>query len=650
MAAVSSAQPSRVASPDVIDVDALEDEPIVYTGYRGRPVSLAVAGPSSGPTSSTQNVQDEEILFTGYRRRSPRRASRPTGSAQAGPSGGSSSSRNNVIIVDCDEEVPLSRSSRHSHRNRSRLFSPPPPAARRGHTPGVPPLPPHLASQSSLPRRRRNADVPPPIRPISHPLPFEASMATSGSRARAAPRHDSLAPAPAPRSHHQPSMGLGGALIALNRQNAIEEANRANRERERAPRGFNLPTFTEILRRMTGFGEPEGGVAPSEDTGGGWRTRLWPFNWNHPVLDADNDFVSSLADDDALFGLPERQHRARRTFDLDQFGPGAAGLGAAKVVHWRREYTHPWKLAPGFTHDFAPSEDPSTASGTASPVIHLDDDGAGPSGSASTSSSATAVETTLVCARCLDPLVLAPLDDISSQSEELKMRRVWALRCGHMLDGKCVAELMIPPKALAPSVSTEPSEERLVAHGKGKGKAREDGDVPSAAAFGDEAPAALAAPMSDRKGKRKAVDPPESEASPKRPALSPAAEPEPNSMRSRLRSHARAGADVSPSSSGAPGGPAHVTAAEPEPYSSPSRRGRRQPGTSAAASAAGQGQSQSRARVKGKARAKVERKPPIEAEHEWKCPVAGCGCVHYSVRVEGVWKTDETRGAIALFV
>ncbi|KAI9057335.1 hypothetical protein FKP32DRAFT_1598425 [Trametes sanguinea] len=649
MAAASSTQPPRVASPDIIDVDALEDEPIVFTGFRSQPRPHPVAGPSSGPSSSAQNMQDEEIMFTGYRRRSPRRASRSTASAQAGPS----SSRNNVIVVDSDEELPLSNASRHSNRNRSRLFSPPPPAAQRGHTPGVPPLPPHLASQASLPRRRRNPDVPPPIRPISHPLPFEASMAPAGSRARAAPRHDPAAPAPAPRSHHQPAMGLGGALIALNRQNAIEEANRANRERDRAPRGFNLPTFTEILRRMTGFGEPEDGAARPEGASGGWRSRLWPFNWNHPVFDPDND------GGDLLFSLAERQDRAGGALYVEHYGTDVVGLGAEKVAYWRREYTHPWRLAPGFTHDFAPAEDPSAPSGSASPVIHLDDDGAGPSSAGSASSSATAVETTLVCARCLDPLVLAPLDDASAQSEELKMRRVWALRCGHMLDGKCVAELMIPPEAPAAPVSMEPPEEQLAANSKGKGKALEAGDAPTAPADRGEAPAAVEALVSDRKGKRKAVDPPESEASPKRPALAPAAEREPNSMRSRLRSHARAGADVSPSTSGAPGGPAHVTAAEPErePYSSPSRRGRRQPpGTSAAASAAGQGQSQSqsqsraRAKGKGKARAKVERKPPIEAEHEWRCPVAGCGCVHYSVRVGGVWKTDETRGAIALFV
>ncbi|CDO74934.1 hypothetical protein BN946_scf184945.g6 [Trametes cinnabarina] len=364
------------------------------------------------------------------------------------------------------------------------------------------------------------------------------------------------------------------------------------------------------------------------------------------MSEADNDFVSPFENDDAWFGPPDRPDRLRFGFDPSRYGPAPE-----KIALWRREYTHPWKLTPGFTYDFAPSEDPTITSGNTSPPIYLDEDGAGPSSSASTSSSATAVETTLVCARCLEPLVLAPSNDTSYQSEEMKMRRVWALRCGHMLDGKCVADLMVPPEAPAESVSMEPTEEQLIANAKGKGKAREgaDIDMPHAVAGEGDVPLAEETAIPDRKGKRKAVEPPESQAPPKRPALASAAKPEPNSIRSRLRSHGRAGADESPSSSGAP---AYVTAAaaENDSFSSSTRRGRRQPGTSPVSTAQTQSQTRSRAKGKGKGKAKVEQKPLIEAEHEWKCPVAGCGCVHYSVRVNGVWKTDETRGPIALFV
>ena len=44
------------------------------------------------------------------------------------------------------------------------------------------------------------------------------------------------------------------------------------------------------------------------------------------------------------------------------------------------------------------------------------------------------------------------------------------------------------------------------------------------------------------------------------------------------------------------------------------------------------------------------KKPAIEAAHEWMCPVPGCGRVHYGVRVQGEWKNDEGRGAIALYI
>ena len=57
-----------------------------------------------------------------------------------------------------------------------------------------------------------------------------------------------------------------------------------------------------------------------------------------------------------------------------------------------------------------------------------------------------------------------------------------------------------------------------------------------------------------------------------------------------------------------------------------------------------------RRRGKGKGRAKAPRGPVIEAEHEWVCPVGGCGRMHTSVRIAGEWRHDEKRGGIALFV
>ncbi|KAH9902980.1 hypothetical protein C8Q73DRAFT_785591 [Cubamyces lactineus] len=688
MAAVSSSRSSRIASPEIIDVDALDDDGIVYAGYNQRLAPQPVAGPSAGPSSSAHSSHDDEVTYTGFRVRSPRRASRARSSAQAGLPAGSSG--DNAIVLDDDEYVPGPSSSRRSNRHRSRLFSPPPPPAQRGHTPGVPPLPPHLSAQASHPRRSRAHVVPPPIRPLSNPLPFEAGLPPA--RPRLPPRNEPPAPAAAPRSHHQPAMGLGGALIALNRQNALQEANRASRERERASRGFNLPSFTDILRRMTGFGDEGSEPARPDANGAGWRSRFWPWSWGLPSLEAEHDAPFPFDHEDAWLRVPDRPVDFR--FGGGGFEPGRFGPVPEKVPLWKPEYTHPYKLGPGFTHDFAPPEEPTSGPGS-SPIV-LDEDAAGPSNAGSSSSSATAIETTLVCARCLEPLVLAPAD--GSSSEDMKMRRVWALRCGHMLDGKCIAELMIPPEAPAAPMSAEPSEEQLVASGKGKGKALPDAD----SSMQWEMPVAQgSSPEPDRKGKRRMVDPPEGESPAKRPAPSasipPAAatatvsssstaEPQPNSIRSRLRSHARNVADVSPSEPSAPGPSAHVTptsafASAPQAAVAhagpPPRRSRRQSGILVPPPPAlpgaharhehrrdhgrdrGQGHGHGhghgghghgRSRGKGKGRAKVERPPVIEAEHEWRCPVAGCGCVHYSVRVEGVWKTDEGRGPIALFV
>ena len=100
---------------------------------------------------------------------------------------------------------------------------------------------------------------------------------------------------------------------------------------------------------------------------------------------------------------------------------------------YKRTFTHPPKVAPGFTHDLASSGDVEdlTAAGTSS----------GPSSST--------VDTVLVCAKCLDPLVMGSVPDD---------KRLWGLRCGHILDGKCVRELMRPADAQEGDDAKPPTE------------------------------------------------------------------------------------------------------------------------------------------------------------------------------------------------
>ena len=422
-------------------------------------------------------------------------------------------------------------------------------------------------------------------------------------------------------------MGFGGAILALNRQSALEEANR--RERDARSNAFNLPSFTEMFRRMTGAladsGAPEGPAAGASSGRTRWQ-RLWPWAFDEPDGEISHNlsFSPDISEDDMLFDLP-----------LHPLG-GPYRLSSDKQVHWRPEYTHPEKAVPGFTHDFAPAEgDQSSASGSASPIIVLDEDEAGPSHAGSSSASATAVETTLVCARCLDPLVLAAPHGASE--DERKKSRVWALRCGHMLDGKCISELYAPPPP-TPVVEEEPVK------GKGKGKARADPEVdadaspaePLAAAQSDEPTPSV----TDKKGKRKAVEPPEGESpspSPsKRTRFAEPAESEGNPIRSRLRSHTRLAAVPDTA-------PPEAASAATDPQPPPIRRNRR-------SGPSGSGSGAARGKGKGKGKARAMKKPAIEAEHEWMCPVPGCGRVHYGVRVQGEWKNDEGRGAIALFV
>ena len=387
------------------------------------------------------------------------------------------------------------------------------------------------------------------------------------------------------------------------------------RQEREVQNAFNLPSFTDIFRRFQSyrnrFTTPDN--APATGVGQSRWTRFMSWAYDDGERDAPRHH--------SPFALPEQW-----AGDLDAFGPMGElhRRQLEKPVHWRPEYTHPERAGPGFAFDFAPAD--AAPSTPVSPgVIVLDEDAAGPSSAASASSpSVAAVETTLVCARCLDPLVLAA--PTSASAEDRKRSRVWALRCGHMLDGKCVAELMLPsllPPPSPPQLDDPAGEDCLSDKGKGKARA--------------EAPASAL----DRKGKRKAVEPLQPETSPKRPALDWASEgtalssmeplvlepEENNSIRSRLRSRTRG----SGSGSLVPEG-----AVDPGTVERHRRRGA--------------GASRAAARGKGKARGRAEQRPVIEAEHEWVCPVSGCGRVHVSVRIQGEWRNDEKRGGIALFV
>lgn len=199
---------------------------------------------------------------------------------------------------------------------------------------------------------------------------------------------------------------------------------------------------------------------------------------------------------------------------------------------YKRTFTHPPKVAPGFTHDFAPSTDVEDLSAAG----------------ASSRSFTSAVDTVLVCAKCLEPLVMGHVPDD---------KRLWGLRCGHVLDGKCVRELMRPVDT-QDNGDSEPSAESTGKEEEGVTGELEQDSVPGESGgslFG-------------------------------------------NTLR-RLRS----GRVVATTTS----------------------------------------------RSKGKQKQKVQ-DSKVERVHEWTCPVSGCGRTHKTNLISGVWKPDQSEGAILMYV
>ncbi|KZT07604.1 uncharacterized protein LAESUDRAFT_736232 [Laetiporus sulphureus 93-53] len=574
---ISTAAPARPqrTSPEVIDVDAFEEDEVLFLGC-GSSQSRPPVEPGRSASVSSVGLSTQPIL-----------------------------------IVDSDEEQAPPRA------NRRRLISPPPRPVFGRFTPPVPPLPAQFAGQQSFPTgARNNRPHPPIVRPNAQPFAFEASLRQTPRRV---PTPVDLMPAAAPRSNHQPAMGFGGALIAMNRQNAIAEANRQREEEERFHR--QLPERGAGMRRfLPAFVEL-------------WQSRIWG------TAEHDN------ADSWLLNADPIHNILAEEAPGL-VFGFGTFGSrSSATEQYYKTIYTHAEKAQAGFTHDFAPAEGIPPSSQSSSTVIVLEDDDASEGGKGSvvaSSSSVIETSTTLVCARCMDPLVLPAAG--ATTDEERKTRKIWALRCGHMLDGKCVEELMCP----TPEQSNIVAEPELPAdpQGKGKGKVVEraraiDAERATSSQSSGKGKGKGKAPAStDRKGKGKATESPQIEtpmpgAFPESP-VKHETESTDDSIRSRLRPrHPRGPAEPGSSTTAESSSSAFPPLSTRPVRSLPRRRSTPAPAPM-------------RSRAKGKGRAR--NKPLIEAQYEWECPVVGCARVHASVFIDGEWKMEEERGAIAVFV
>jgi hypothetical protein len=203
----------------------------------------------------------------------------------------------------------------------------------------------------------------------------------------------------------------------------------------------------------------------------------------HMLLAHDLGLLPAGDDDDDRFGHPARPYAWQEILSRARHG-----RVRNQEEDYKPEYTHPGKPESGFTFDFAPPSSTEVSSShakgkaAAPPVIidleadvETDISRTGSSGAPS-SPGPSSFQTLLVCAKCLDPLVLGA----GLVGEEVRTSKVWALRCGHLIDGKCLDFVGVPVTGHVDLDKGNDAEEgngkarALDIKGKGKAKALEE--------------------------------------------------------------------------------------------------------------------------------------------------------------------------------
>ncbi|KAJ7723840.1 hypothetical protein DFH07DRAFT_1005076 [Mycena maculata] len=419
-----------------------------------------------------------------------------------------------IELLDSDDEAGGDVGSAGAGGAGARRFvSPLPPGAGNYWIPPVPPIPRRYSSLTSLVPRPRGprvspppssnlnltvdeasssygSRVPGPIRPISRVFPFEHSPSLSPPPP-APHRHipsrledEDFDFRPAPPARHNPPMGLGGALISSNNARVrAERLERQHRSERRAAGGRVAP----LAALTAGDGRSQQRHLPPRSILSRLRD-INPFRWGDNPHHNDVDFLALapaadggdertrgdaqlaldlyLADqEDAMYARFTHPARgfAQRELALLRGWVGGAGKDDED---YKKEWTHPGTADGGFVFDFAPSELVPAVSGKGKGkevVIDVD-------------AEKEETSTLLVCARCLDPLLVRA--DGMTEEEEARRRKVWGLRCGHLIDGKCFEELRKPveEEPVAGPSGTDAPEPSPEPKGKGKGKAREVAD------------------------------------------------------------------------------------------------------------------------------------------------------------------------------
>jgi hypothetical protein len=239
-----------------------------------------------------------------------------------------------------------------------------------------------------------------------------------------------------------------------------------------------------------------------------------------------------------------------------------------------------------------------------------------------------------ICVRCGDPLMIDGNED----------QKLYGLQCGHVLDGKCLWTIGIPPLPVPP-----PS----FANEKGKGKEKQDPSFkftftvpPKPSLKRDEEPGRTSGQFEEVDNPTPLFIP-----EPTRSRLRSRRELVPTPSASKRRRLHQSGDNIDGVDDTLPSN--SIPIAPSLNLSNPFFPSINNPPTSAATNSRG-----NKKRKKPHPHSKMRKVPNTKGKlreevYDWKCPVEDCGIPHRSVRldVEGAkWKCDSEGGAIGMFL
>lgn len=526
-------------------------------------------------------------------------------------------------------EVSIDHTDRSSHKSAARpplpmarryMFSPSPPPLRAYPIPPVPPLPNTPDRQR---RPRAATDFAGVFLPMNGPHPLEGVLELDPARVQAVNLQQNVEPPPPREQQRRPNnMGLGGALLALNRRNEWE--NPYPRTGDPPQEGLDFLGLAAGLNHGLNAIRRFFNVRPDAN-----REELEP---------GMREALELLGEEERNRNIQQHRPNGQQPDRLIPYTQRQ--VPEKELTDYKPYFTHPDKVESGFSNDFALQE---------SNAIYSD------GGSSSSTNEGSLTE--LACAGCSDALVM----NVTGPEDIVRKTKLWALRCGHILDGKCIEQIMKPPPPAPPPVEENGAAPSLILQKLNETNANALADFASSTDKGKRKADALDGAeqfpvTTDRKGKGRAypVIPLTSTApvwatmggTPS--AWTPAPDPSSDSIRSRLRPrNASVGyadndaTDVPRFNEGQP--QQEITLPPPPPGDEgPVTRSRRGRGRNPR----GRAPAKSRRPKKGKAKPKA---PVIEAEHVWHCPVASCQREHKSHLIEGQWKMAENEGAIPMY-